>query len=95
MEMSDKLYAPATVCLGKNNGTSLVEGGWGGGFMRAPEPVWTFIEEKNFLPLPGLKPRKAEPIIQISMSSTLSRLQFEKYSFEICVTRQEFALKTR
>jgi hypothetical protein len=33
MDMSDKCYAPAAVCPGKNNGTSLVEGG---GFHEGP-----------------------------------------------------------
>jgi hypothetical protein len=54
-----------------------------------------YREEKKFLPLPGLKPRIAEPIIPVSMSTMLSRLQYEKYSFEICITYQEVALNTR
>jgi hypothetical protein len=74
MDKCDKLSTPAAVCRGKNNVTSLVGGGEG--VNESPRTgLKVFREEKKYLHLPGLKPGIAEPIIPVSMSTTLSWLR--------------------
>jgi hypothetical protein len=49
---SNQLYTPAVLPVGQEMPVySQQEAGWD------PEPVWTFAEEKNFLPSPGKEPR--------------------------------------
>ena len=68
----------------------------GGGLHGGPRTgLDIYRDEKKFLSVPGLKLLIAEPIIPVSTSTTLSRLHYEKYSFEICITYQEVAHNTR
>jgi hypothetical protein len=56
MKMSGQLHTPAALHSETNTpppltGANSVQAG------RAPEPVWSILEQKNLLSVPGIKPR--------------------------------------